>query len=169
MDNPFALPAFILAIISLIVATIGALTGIVALSWQIVTRRRGAHRVTVNVTNSVLVAEDEDDEGLLLIVEAINHGASAVRLTAWGFEKVDKGGGFMVARPLPISTPIPHMLEPGTNALFALPAAALGEQIRYNPGVTPLGLRAYVRLATGKTVYAKRRGIPMPDDFWKAA
>ncbi|MCC2030907.1 hypothetical protein [Microbacterium allomyrinae] len=163
--DPFALPAFILSIISLVVAVIGALTGIVALVWQIITRTRGAHRVTVNVTNAVLVGYGSPD-GVMLCVEAINKGASAVRVTTWGFELPD-GGGMVVTNPMSQSTVLPHMLDGGTNAQFFVPAEFVGRGLRDRPGLSPRDLRAFVKLATGETVYAKRKGIPLADDFWR--
>ncbi|TFD45375.1 hypothetical protein E3T55_18745 [Cryobacterium frigoriphilum] len=164
--DPFALPAFVLAIISLAVATIGALTGVAALAWQIVTRTRGAHRVSVNVANSMVL--DEHAPTVVLIgVEAINSGVSAVRITTWGMELPNKSGGFVVANPLHYSTPLPHLLEPGTNAHFFLAAETLGANIRHNAELSPNQLRVFVKLATGQTIYAKKTGVPLADEFWR--
>ena len=48
--DQYAQPAFILSIVGLAIAIIGAATGITSLVWQIITRTRGAHRVQVRVT-----------------------------------------------------------------------------------------------------------------------
>ncbi|NYE19610.1 hypothetical protein [Microbacterium immunditiarum] len=163
--DPFALPAFILAIISLVVATIGALTGVVALVWQIITRTRGAHRVTVSVANSVLIGDGMPD-GVFISVEAINKGASAVRIINWGFQ-LPSGEGITVYVPVPLSTTLPHMLEPGTNATFFVPAANLGGAIRTRDGLTPRDLRAVVGLATGEKIFAKLGSLKLAEEFWR--
>lgn len=170
--DPFALPAFILSIVSLVVATIGALTGVVALVWQIVTRTRGAHRVVVEVSNAVVVGDavalnPGGDAGVLICVEAMNRGASAISLTSWGFERVDKQGGFAIPNVEYPSTSLPHMLLPGTSAKFFVAAQHLGDTLRLNPGLTPSDLRGFVQLATGRKAFARRSGIPLADEFWR--
>lgn len=167
LSDPLALPAFILSIVGLAVATVGALTGIVSLAWQMSTRRRGADRVTVSIANSVLVGVDDRGSGVLVCVEAINSGGMAVGLTGWGFQLSNGRGGFTIPNPMYPSTPLPHMLAPGTNAQFFVPAEGLGEQIKHNPGLSPRDLRAFVQLATGKKVFARRKGVPLAPEFWK--
>lgn len=68
--DPLALPAFILAIVGLIVATVGALTGIVSLMWQVSTRRRGAHNVRVTVSSSLIAYSDSSVSDWLICVTA---------------------------------------------------------------------------------------------------
>ena len=167
MTDPFALPAFILSIVGLVVASIGALTGVAALVWQINTRTRGAHRVTVEVSNAVIV-DDSDESDVMICVEAINSGASAIGISSWGFELSNKRGGFAIPNPVHPSTPLPHMLVPGTNAKFFVPASNLGAQIKHNPDLTVRDLRAFVQLATGRKAYTRRRGIPLADEFWRS-
>lgn len=162
--DPFALPAFILATISLVVATIGALTGIVALVWQIITRTRGAHRVTVSVANSVLLGPGSPD-GVIITVEAINSGASAVQITGWGFELPNKGGGIVATIPMRQSAALPHMLLPGTNVDFFMPATQLGHALREQGLSSADYIRAYVKLATGEKVFPRRRGVPLHNEF----
>lgn len=172
MPDPYAFPAFVLSIVSLVVATIGALTGVVALVWQIVTRTRGAHRVTVEVSNAIFVGDavvidPGGDGGVVVCVEAMNSGASAISVTSWGFELSNRRGGFAIPNPEYPSTPLPHMLLPGTSAKFFVSAEHLGAQIKHNPGLTPRDLRAFVQLATGRKAFTRRQGIPLADEFWK--
>lgn len=108
--DPFALPAFVLSIVGLIVAVIGALTGIVALVWQIVTRTRGAHRVVVRTRSDILLmgADGSDpsdlgvDPGPYVAIEVSNRGAAAVQIRQWMVTLPD-GNGLMIANPLPFS------------------------------------------------------------------
>lgn len=167
IPDPFALPAFILSIVGLVIATIGALTGVAALVWQIITRTRGAHRVTVEVSNAVIV-DGFDESGVIICVEAINSGASAIGISSWGFELSKNRGGFAIPHSVHPSTPLPHMLAPGTNAKFFVPAENLGAQIRHNPGLSPRDLRAFVQLATGRKTYTQRQGVPLADEFWRS-
>jgi hypothetical protein len=164
--DAFALPAFILSIVSLVVAVIGALTGVVALIWQINTRTRGAHRVAVNVANSVFVGPSSPD-GVMICVEAINSGASPVKVTSWGFALPNRDGTMAATIPFPHSAPLPHVLDPGTNAEFFMPAVQLGHGLRQRPSLKPSDLKAFVSLATGEKVFTKRRGVPLADEFWQ--
>lgn len=167
LSDPLALPAFIISIVGLAVATLGALTGLISLAWQMSTRRRGADRVTVSIANSVLLGADDLGSGVLVCVEAVNSGGTAVGLNSWGFQISNGRGGFVIANPMYPSTTLPHMLAPGSNAQFFVPAEDLGDQIRRNPGLSPRDLRAFVLLATGKKVFARRKGVPLAPEFWK--
>lgn len=154
-QDPFALPAFILAIISLVVAVIGALTGIVALAWQIVTRTRGAHRIKVRaVPDMMLVSPGSPAVGPYIQVEIINRGASAVQVQNWSI-LLPNGNALMIAVPAPFppSPPLPHLLQPGTSVSFYSLASDLEEEIKE---AHRRGARAAARLATGELVRGKK-------------
>lgn len=155
--DPFALPAFILSIVGLSVAIIGALTGIVSLVWQIITRTRGAHSIIVKVDAGMMITGREHDYGELILVTAINRGASAVQVVSWGVLDRKRKMGFVIFMPLPESTPLPHMLQPGTSARFISRSADLGDALRDAGFSSSAGLRAYVDLATGQRIFAKGR------------
>lgn len=160
-SDPFALPAFVLSIIGLVVAVIGAFTGIVSLVWQIVTRTRGAHRVVVRARSDLyLTAADGSDTadmgidpGPYLAIEVSNRGAAAVQIRQWMVMLPD-GNGLMIANPLayPPSTPLPNLLEAGTSATFYSLLSALVEAA----GARSLSkARVEVQLATGQRVKGK--------------
>lgn len=65
MWAPFALPAFIVALLGLVIAVVGALSGIVSLVWQIVTQRRGAHNVRLKISSALVANADGTVRGLL--------------------------------------------------------------------------------------------------------
>lgn len=159
-DDPFALPAFIIALLGLIIAVVAAVTGITSLWWQIVTRRRGAHNVKVTVAAALVAFSDDSVSEWQVKVRPANIGASPVSITGWGFQLPGKRGSLYQARRDGISTPLPHVLEPGTSIDLFMEQEGVRDALRTNaPDVKPSSLRAYVALGTGQTVYAKR-GVP---------
>jgi len=154
-QDPFSLPAFILAIVSLIVAVIGALTGIVALSWQIVTRTRGAHRVKVRAAPDMMFYGPSIPQvGPFIQIEIINRGASAVQVRNWSI-LLASGNSLMIAIPahFPPSPSLPYMLEPGTSVAFYSLASALAEEMSEKDRPAA---RAAVHLATGERILGKK-------------
>lgn len=158
--DQFALPAFIIALVGLIIAVVAAVTGIASLWWQIVTRRRGAHNVKVTAKAALVALSDDSVTDWQVNVRPANIGASPVSVTGWGFELPDKRGSLYQVRRDNISAPLPHVLEPGTSIDLFMAQEAVRDALSTNaPDVSPSALRAYVTLATGQTVYAKR-GVP---------
>lgn len=159
-DDPFALPAFIIALVGLIIAVIAAATGIASLLWQITTRRRGAHNVRVTVKAALVTLSDDSVSDWQVKVRPANIGASPVSVTGWGFELPGKRGSLYQVRRDNFSTPLPHVLEPGTGIDLFMAQEGVRDALRTkSPDVKPTALRAFVTLGTGETVYAKR-GIP---------
>ncbi|GAA3013598.1 hypothetical protein [Microbacterium aurantiacum] len=160
VPDPFALPAFIIALVGLIIAVVAAVTGIASLWWQIVTRRRGAHNVKVTAKAALVALSDDSVTEWQVNVRPANVGASPVSITGWGFELPRDHGSLFQVRRDNISTPLPHLLEPGTSINLFMSQEGVRDALRTNaPGVEPSALRAYVTLGTGQTVYAKR-GVP---------
>jgi hypothetical protein len=158
--DSFALPAFILSIVGLVVAVVGALTGVVSLTWQIATRRRGAHNVRITVSASLLTYPDGTVSDWFACVSPANIGASPVAVTGWGLE-MPGGGSLNQLRRVAGSADLPHTLEPGTSINLLMPTEGIREALaEYAPGVPAERLRAWIRLGTGETVYAKKRGVP---------
>ena len=157
--DPFALPAFILSIVGLCVATIGAATGIAALVWQIVTRTRGAHRVKVRVIPGMMLIGAGLSEGPFIDVEISNSGAAAVQIRQWSINFPD-GTGMVVAipEPLPVQPTLPYMLEAGTRVSFFTRAEAIEEALNGRDISTA---RIHVHLATGQTIRSKRGEIAL--------
>lgn len=159
-DDPFALPAFIVALVGLIIAVVAAVTGVASLWWQIVARRRGAHNVKVTVKAALVALSDDSVTDWQVHVRPANIGASPVSVTGWGFELPDKRGSLYQIRRDHISKPLPHLLEPGTNIDLFMAQEGVREALsKSTPDVKPSALRAYVTLGTGETIYAKR-GVP---------
>lgn len=148
---------------STIAAYIGAVSGVVALVWQIATRRRSAHRVTVERSSSIILGGwDYDPDAaarVYLCVTARNIGASPVTVDSWGVELGRRNGGIAVVNPLPQSARLPYRLDAGES----INVFALAEDLRRTAeerGVPTARLRAFVRLGTGETVRANR-GCPV--------
>lgn len=161
MSDPFALPAFVVALTGLIIAIIGAITGVASLWWQIRTRRRGAHNVRVAVTAALPIPPYGDPEWQVCISPA-NIGAAPVAITGWGLEMPKKRGTLIQTRPSPFSSELPHHLQPGTSISLFWPQEHVRLAIAtHAPDLTASQLRAFVRLGTGETVYAKNTGVPV--------
>lgn len=159
-DDPFALPAFIIALVGLIIAVVAAVTGIASLWWQIATRRRGAHNVKVTAKAALVALSDDSVTDWQVNVRPANVGASPVSITGWGFELPGKRRSLYQVRRDHISAPLPHVLEPGTSIDLFVAQEGVRDALRTNaPDVKPSALRAYVTLGTGQTVCAKR-GVP---------
>ena len=157
----FALPAFVLSIVGLIIAVIAAMTGIASLSWQITTRRRGAHNVRVTTGMSLLDYGPAGVSDWLIGVTAANVGAAAVAVNGWGFELPSRRGNVHATAPVPGSTPLPHTLQPGTSmTVFMRPEQLAGVLAEQHPPVDAREVRAFVSLGTGERTPAKRRGAP---------
>jgi hypothetical protein len=162
MTDPFALPAFIVALAGLVIAVIGALTGIVSLGWQIITRRRGAHNVRVRVFSSLPIPADSDAGEWQVHVSPANIGAAPVTVTGWGLEMPKKRGSLVQTKYMPLSDTLPHVLQPGTSMSLFWPQ----DEVRlvlatHAPDVRASSLRAFVHLATGEKIYARKAGVPV--------
>lgn len=158
-SDPLALPAFILSIVGLCVAAIGAATGIASLVWQIVTRTRGAHRVRVRVIPGMMLIGVGLSEGPFIEVEISNSGAAAVQIRQWSISFPD-GTGMVIAIPeaLPGQPSLPYMLEAGTRASFFTRSEAIEEALNCRDIGTA---RIHVYLGTGQTVRSKRGAITL--------
>jgi hypothetical protein len=158
--DPFALPAFIMSIVSLIVAVIGAATGIAALVWQIVTRTRGAHRVRVELYPNTMFFGAGREMGPFVRIEIINRGAAPVQVRAWGID-VGDGNSLVVMNPAPFppSPDLPFSLELGSSQSFFSSQADLKDGLGERD---PARARAFVHLATGQVVHSKRRQLKFP-------
>lgn len=144
-----------------LLAWIGALSGVGALVWQMLTWRRSGHNVKVLRTQSWFTLSDGSLSDAMVCVTARNVGTSAVTLTGWGIQLGGRTADNMtVLRPLPRTTELPHRLEPGTEAGFWVAARHLVEASAERR--VPLDqMRCWIGLATGRKVYAKRRGVPV--------
>lgn len=144
-----------------VAAWVGAIAGVAALLWQITTWRRSAHNVKVRRTQSWLTYPDGSLSPDLVCVEAKNIGASAVTVTHWGIALAPSNDNLTVINPLRGSATLPHRLEPGAQmSLFVLADELI--RAKHERGVGFDDMRAWVGLATGKKVRAKR-GVPVSE------
>ena len=142
-----------------LLAWVGAVSGLVALFWQIYTWRRPGHRVKVSRTNAIRVGHVEE---WLLCVSARNIGTSSVTVTGWGVNIGRSEGSFYAQHSHVLSASLPHRLDPGAKADFYIDMRELVAYAKQRE--VPLrNLRCRVDLATGEEVFAKKHGIPYRD------
>lgn len=144
-----------------VVAWIGAASGVVALIWQIATRRRSAHRVQVTANQAWLTYPSGDLSPDMVSVTANNVGAGPVTVKSWGVE-MTKGKNFVLTDYVQGSTPLPHRLESGDEGVWFIEAERI-EGVASEQGASPDEVRrwrAWVSLGTGEKIYAKR-GMPI--------
>jgi len=152
-DN-LALPAFVISIVGLGVAMIGAATGVAALVWQIITRTRGSHRVVTRAHSNVMMVLGDEVLGPFVQVEIANRGQAAVQIRSWRIQFADGSGMTVLVPPAQIVVPsLPHLLEAGTSVSFWAPVDGLVEA---HDSRDFRNARVTVSLATGQTVKSKR-------------
>jgi hypothetical protein len=149
-------------IASLILGIIGTVTGIGAMAWQVVTWRRSGPVVAVDVTQG-LPTYDDDVGDPVTCVTATNTGRAPVTVTSWGLRLPD-GQTMFVQQPFPGSDTLPYRLEEGASGSWRVETIQVAETCRAQ-GINYADLRGYVTLATGETVYARRKGINLGPGF----
>lgn len=142
-----------------VLAVVGAVTGVIALIWQVATWRRGSHRVVVKTANSFPIGGLVETEHLVAIT-AHNVGAMAVDIVAYGITAAN-GGNLNDFRRSQPNGPLPHRLEPGASVDYYMNADAIREY-REESGFPFSRMKPWVRLGTGKTVMS-RRSVPLRD------
>lgn len=141
-------------------ATVGAVTGVVALAWQIRTRREGTHNVLIRLGNAVTTIDSRMTT--LYSVEVINRGSAGVQMLNWGF--LMPSGRLLQVDDFHI-VDLPCMLGAGTSVTFYTKARALSDKFRPEEGsVMDWDLRGYARLGTGEMIYSDK-GLPYPNDM----
>lgn len=151
-----------MAIAGLILGIIGAVTGVAALAWQVITWRQSGAVVAVTAHQAFPASGDHPGEPLVN-VSARNSGRSPVTVNGWGLRLPD-GGAMVSVNPMPWSSPVPHRLDPGADGNWLLPTY---EVARFcdERGVRQQDMIAFVELADGRTIRAKERGIGMAYEY----
>ncbi|WP_426724922.1 hypothetical protein [Curtobacterium flaccumfaciens] len=152
--DQLAVPAFVLSIIGVVVAGVGMVTGVAALVWQIITRTRGAHRVTVEASSDIrLIGAPGGPVGPYIQVTLRNRGAAPVDVENW-FILLDDGNAlFVIPAPFPPNPPLPLSLAAGASVTFY----TLASEIKKAAGKRDLSrARAAAQLATGQRVRSKK-------------
>lgn len=92
VSDPFAVPAFIVALVGIIVAVVGALTGVEGLWWQIATRQKVAHNVHVSVSPALPAPDSGVMPDWQVCISPANIRVAPVAVTGWGLEMPIKRG-----------------------------------------------------------------------------
>jgi hypothetical protein len=147
---------------SLILGVVGTVTGLGALAWQVVTWRRSGPVVEVSA-NQVFPAYGDHLGEQITEVTARNSGRSPVTVSSWGLRFPD-GQVMIIRQPFAGSDSLPYRLEDGASGSWYIETTAVAETCRAH-GVDYADLTAYVHLANGQTVDAKRKGIKLGPGF----
>lgn len=126
------------------------------------TTRPSKARVQVRVVNMMPTYDLPDGEQVVgerfVAVMAANTGDRVVTISGWGV-KLPGDRRMVVTRPPNWATPVPHRLEPGSDATrFLVPVDEL-YHLR-EQGIPFKRMKAYVTLADGTEVEAVR-GVPL--------
>jgi hypothetical protein len=151
-----------MAIAGLILGIIGAVTGVAALSWQVITWRQSGAVVAVTARQASRGSDDHAGEQLVK-VSARNSGRSAVTVNGWGL-RLPGGGAMVILDPMQGSSPVPLRLEPGADGSWLLPTHEVA-RFCAGRGVRQQDMIAFVDLADGRTIRAKERGIGMAFEY----
>jgi hypothetical protein len=149
-------------VVSLILGVVGTVTGIGALAWQMMTWRRSGAVVTVEANQAFPTYEDHLGEPHTSVT-ARNSGRSPVTVSSWGLRFPDDQVMF-IRQPFAGSSPLPYRLEQGASGSWFIETAAVVETCKTHD-VDYTDLTAYVSLADGRTVDAKRKGIQLGPGF----
>ena len=151
----------------LILGIIGTVTGVGALAWEVITWKRSGPVVRVKVTQALPTYSDHVGDPLTSVT-ATNSGRAPVTVTSWGLQLPD-GQTMFVQQPFPGSDKLPYRLEQGASGTWRIETTQVAETCRAQ-GTGYADLRGYVNLATGETVYARRKGIQLAPGFpWPKA
>jgi hypothetical protein len=146
---------------TLVIAIIGAVTGVGSLLWQVIMWRQSGPVVTVTATQTIPLYRDHAGDAHVAVT-ARNTGRSPITVNQWGLQRPD---GYVTWLPqnLPSSTPLPHRLEPGTEGNWYVATREIIQSCAEHSG-NYQELTAFVGLANGKKVYAKKPGIGLKPD-----
>jgi hypothetical protein len=134
---------------------VAAWVGALGTFWQIFTRSTPMHKVRINLEIVYLTGNDGGILDRLIRVTVLNRGREAVDVSSWAIRE-PSGGQFLQARPHPLSTRLPKRLEAGSSIHFFCDVASI-VQVLNDQQITDQRVRAEVRLATGKTIRARKR------------
>lgn len=151
-----------MVVAALILGIVGALTGVAALAWQVITWRQGGAVVTVSALQAFPTYADQLGEPHVNVT-ARNSGRSPVTVNGLGLRLPD-GRTMVVPSPASWSSPVPHRLEPGADGSWYMPTAEVARFCADN-GIKQQDLIAFVRLADGRTISAKQRGIGLAYEY----
>ncbi|HUZ53102.1 MAG TPA: hypothetical protein VMU94_11315 [Streptosporangiaceae bacterium] len=138
------------------------MTGIGALGWELVKFRHEGPVVTVTAYQGLPTSGDQVGDPVTCVT-AVNTGRSPVTVSSWGLRLPD-GQAMFIREPFQGSDPLPYRLEEGASGNWRIETTAVAESCQAH-GVSYEALRAFVTLASGKTVVARRKGIQLGPGF----
>jgi hypothetical protein len=147
---------------SLILGVVGTITGLGALAWQVIIWQHSGPVVAVSAIQAIPTYGDHLGEQLTCVT-ARNSGRAPVTVSSWGLRFPD-GQVMVIRQPSAPSDLLPYRLEEGASGSWYIETAAVAETCRAH-GVDYDDLTAYVNLANGQTVDAKRKGIQLGPGF----
>lgn len=147
---------------ALILGIVGTVTGVGALVWQVITWKRGGPVVTITATQAFPTYGDQVGEALTCVT-ARNSGRAPVTVSSWGLRFPD-GQVMFIRQPFAGSDQLPYRLEEGASGSWFIETAVVARTCQEH-GVDYADLTAYVSLASGPSVDAKRRGIQLGPGF----
>ncbi|GAB3081232.1 hypothetical protein [Micromonospora schwarzwaldensis] len=136
-----------------ILSVIAIVMSSITLTWQIISWRRTGAVVKVTAKLGFVPGLD----GNFVVIEASNSGRTAVTVTGYGLKCPD-GGNLIQFDRVPLSAEIPHRLEPGAEASWLMPIENV-QAVCAERGVRYQDVVAWVRLGSGGTVMARKRGV----------
>ena len=146
---------------ALVLGIVGAVTGVAALAWQVITWIKSGAVVRVTATQAFLAYGGSSEQ--FLNVTARNTGRSPVTVKGWGLQFPD-GRTMVFPHPAPWSSPPSHRLEPGAEGSWYTPTAEVARSCaEYR--VRQQDMTAFVNLADGRTIIARERGIGMAFEY----
>ncbi len=151
-----------MAVTALILGIVGAVTGVAALAWQVITWRESGAIVAVTALQAFPTYGDRAGDPHVNVT-ARNTGRSPVTVNGWGLRLPD-GRTMVVPNPAPWSSPVPHRLEPGGDGSWYLPTAEVARFCAEH-GVRQQDMIAFVNLADGRSTNAKERGIGLAYEY----
>jgi hypothetical protein len=156
-----------MVVASLILGVVGTVTGLGALAWQVIIWQRSGPVVAVSAIQAFPTYGDRVGEQVTCVT-ARNSGRAPVTVSSWGLRFPD-GQVMFVRQPFAGSDALPYRLEEGASGSWYIETVAVAEACRAH-GVDYQDLTAYVNLANGQTIDAKRKGIQLGPGFpWPAS
>lgn len=147
---------------TLVIAIIGAITGVAALAWQVITWRQSGPVVVVTATQAFPTYGPGVGEPHVNVT-ASNSGRSPVTVKGWGLRFPD-GQTMVFPNPVPWSDPLPNRLEPGADASWYVPTVEVARACAQH-GVRQQDMTAFVNLADGRTISVRERGIGLAFEY----
>ncbi len=140
-----------------VVATAALLLAVASLGWQAYSFKASGHRVQVRMHSGVGMFDFTDTEPRsVYIVEAANVGRAPVQVVSWSLQLEGQDAGLFVTAPVPGSSPLPCVLEPGHRAQWFADDQSVRSSVRSRSATRVV---PQVTLGTGEVVRGEAQGV----------